>query len=284
MTHPVTLTADIAYGDNPLQVLDLYRPQTDETVPVVLYLHGGGWQVGDKTADAKERLERLASFGIAVASANYRLVPEATYPAQVDDAKRAVAVAAGTRRRVRPGHGTRRRLGRFGRRLPRLACSGSPTTTAPLAGDRDVAGLPGGRGRRLVRAERPAVELDPQLAGEGDPQPAVRAGLPRSRRPVQRRRAGPQRQPAAAGSTRDAPPFLIVHGDRDRVTPISREPRAARRPGARRRPEHVHHAGRRRARVAHLRPPGPPGDDRRLPAPAPHRQRLNVAHYTKGPT
>lgn len=85
------ITKDLTYAvvDGQPLTLDLYRPATDEDVPVVLYLHGGGYRVGDK-ADHETRLTGLASQGIAVASANYRLVPNAIYPAQIHDGKAAI--------------------------------------------------------------------------------------------------------------------------------------------------------------------------------------------------
>jgi acetyl esterase/lipase len=70
--------------------LDIYRPDVAPDVPVVLYLHGGGWARGDKRDNATERLESLAANGIAVASANYRLAPEHIYPSQIHDIKAAV--------------------------------------------------------------------------------------------------------------------------------------------------------------------------------------------------
>ena len=73
-----------------LLALDIYRPDKEVQPPTVLYLHGGGWAVGDKADGSSERLEQLARNGVAVASANYRLTPMATYPAQIHDVKAAV--------------------------------------------------------------------------------------------------------------------------------------------------------------------------------------------------
>lgn len=90
-TVDVQVTRDVTYAevDGHRLTLDLHRPTTAEGVPVVLYLHGGGYRAGDKADDAA-RLTGLASQGVAVASANYRLAPEATYPSQIHDAKAAV--------------------------------------------------------------------------------------------------------------------------------------------------------------------------------------------------
>ena len=75
--------------DGPL-ALDLYRPAGADRAPTVLYLHGGGWAVGDRSAYAAERLVPVAARGVAVASASYRFTDVATYPTQVQDAKGAV--------------------------------------------------------------------------------------------------------------------------------------------------------------------------------------------------
>jgi acetyl esterase/lipase len=85
----VRVVKDVAYirhGDREL-CLDLYRPETDDTVAAVAYFHGGAWRIGDKADHAETRLRGLCAHGVAVASANYRFVDEATFPAQVEDAK-----------------------------------------------------------------------------------------------------------------------------------------------------------------------------------------------------
>jgi acetyl esterase/lipase len=70
-------------------LLDLYLPSEKPAVslPVVMWIHGGGWKSG-----AKEQcpLIFLAGEGYAVASINYRLVHEARWPAQIDDCRAAV--------------------------------------------------------------------------------------------------------------------------------------------------------------------------------------------------
>ncbi len=69
-------------------LLDLYRPRTASScVPVVVWVHGGGWKGG-----SKERCPAawLAERGYAVASINYRLSQEAQWPAQIDDCRAAI--------------------------------------------------------------------------------------------------------------------------------------------------------------------------------------------------
>lgn len=86
---------NVAYGNHPRQVLDLYLPAGRSTTatPLLLLIHGGGWSSGDKTdldavVDTLQR--RLPTF--AVANINYRLAAngENLFPAQEQDVQRAV--------------------------------------------------------------------------------------------------------------------------------------------------------------------------------------------------
>jgi acetyl esterase/lipase len=67
--------------------LDLYVPSSRTHFATLLWFHGGGLKEGDKAQSSNPRLaESLAAQGVAVAMANYRLSPKATYPAYIDDA------------------------------------------------------------------------------------------------------------------------------------------------------------------------------------------------------
>lgn len=85
----VALRSNIAYcgSNNPLQTLDLYLPQAGSTpYPLVVFVHGGGWRVGDKQNNIVSYYSKsLLDKGIAVASINYRLTPTARYPQQNQD-------------------------------------------------------------------------------------------------------------------------------------------------------------------------------------------------------
>jgi acetyl esterase len=74
----------------------LYAPRAEGPLPVLLYLHGGGWTYG--SIDSHDRFTRLLAqdAGIAVLSLDYRLAPEAPFPGPRDDARAAFAwLAAG---------------------------------------------------------------------------------------------------------------------------------------------------------------------------------------------
>ncbi len=63
----------------------IYTPAGDGPFPILVYLHGGGWVIGDlETADAISR-EFCQRVGCVVVSVDYRLAPEHRFPAAVDD-------------------------------------------------------------------------------------------------------------------------------------------------------------------------------------------------------
>ncbi|MDG4668922.1 alpha/beta hydrolase [Mycobacterium sp. 236(2023)] len=66
--------------------LRIYRPPSDQTVlPAVVFIHGGGWTVGDlDTYDGAARIHAVGA-GAVVVSVDYRLAPEHPFPAAVDD-------------------------------------------------------------------------------------------------------------------------------------------------------------------------------------------------------
>jgi acetyl esterase/lipase len=66
---------DVAYGADPLQRLDLSLPEGAgcPPVPVVVWVHGGGWQIGDKSNAMTAKVALWNDAGWAVASVNYRL-------------------------------------------------------------------------------------------------------------------------------------------------------------------------------------------------------------------
>ena len=70
-------------------VLDLYLPSNPRgKLPVVMWIHGGGWRNGDKGSAGAAR--PMVGRGFAVADVAYRLSGEAIFPAQVEDCKAAV--------------------------------------------------------------------------------------------------------------------------------------------------------------------------------------------------
>ncbi len=99
------------WGDGiPPHRLDIYRPRPASLAassassspgtpagsgpggaPVLLYIHGGGWVIGDKREQGRPMMHHLARSGWVCVTANYRLSPRATWPDLGIDCKRALS-------------------------------------------------------------------------------------------------------------------------------------------------------------------------------------------------
>jgi acetyl esterase len=74
---------DLRAGGVPLR---LFRPvMTDQALPVLLYLHGGGWTIGDLDTHDVLCRQLAREAGCAVVSVDYRMGPEHRFPAAVED-------------------------------------------------------------------------------------------------------------------------------------------------------------------------------------------------------
>ena len=86
----ITVVSDLKYGPNgDANLLDIYRPEKFEgLLPLVVWIHGGGWANGDKSPSPQ--FLQMIPMGFAVASINYRLSGQAPFPAQIFDCKGAI--------------------------------------------------------------------------------------------------------------------------------------------------------------------------------------------------
>lgn len=69
--------------------LNLYRPNDNEKYPALLMIHGGGWSSGDLSLQIP-MAQQIASKGYVTIPVEYRLSPEAIYPAAIHDLKTAI--------------------------------------------------------------------------------------------------------------------------------------------------------------------------------------------------
>lgn len=87
-------TADVAYVANghPRQVLDVYTPAeaSGQPRPVMFWIHGGGWQQGDKS-DVALKPQFFTERGFVFVSTNYRLLPEVDMQTLIGDVATALA-------------------------------------------------------------------------------------------------------------------------------------------------------------------------------------------------
>ena len=74
---PTPTASDVAYGKHKKQVMHFWRADSDKPTPLLFYIHGGGWQGGNRTSVAG-LLPVMLKAGISVVSVEYRFIPEAT--------------------------------------------------------------------------------------------------------------------------------------------------------------------------------------------------------------
>src|SRR5262249_18495439 len=81
----------IPYADpaHKRQVLDVYSPKSAKNLPVVLWIHGGGWQAGDKK-DVHVKPQAFNDKGFVFVSTNYRLLPDVDMGTIIRDVAKAI--------------------------------------------------------------------------------------------------------------------------------------------------------------------------------------------------
>lgn len=179
-----------AYGADPKQRLDLVRPAGAAKAPVLVFVHGGGWSIGDKRHSAATKAAHFSGKGWAFASVNYRLVPNATVEQQAADVAAALgwlrvhAAAQGLDpdRIVLMGHSAGAHLAALVATDPRFVAAAG----VPLASVRgvvlldgagyDVARQMGDRGNRVSGMYQAAFGSDP--ARQRALSPTVHAAAP----------------------------------------------------------------------------------------------------------
>jgi acetyl esterase/lipase len=212
--------ADLPYADtdNPRQRLDVYLPRERKVagpLPVIAYVHGGAWRMGSRVMARPDVAPHVATGRYAAVSIGYRLSGEATWPAQIHDAK------AGIR-------WIRAHAAEYGFDPNRICVMGSSAgghLAAEIGTTNGVAEVEGTLGPH--RGQRSDVQCAVDLFGPTDltvPEPESRrvtmAGQPASRekllggaigsQPALERQASPLYQ-----VDRGDPPFHILHGTRD---------------------------------------------------------------------
>jgi len=69
---------DVAYGPHPKQILHFWQAKSASPTPVLLFVHGGGWNAGGRLNGLSSMLPAMLREGISVASVEYRFIVEAT--------------------------------------------------------------------------------------------------------------------------------------------------------------------------------------------------------------
>lgn len=214
---------DYVGAGNSRQMLDLYLPiaKSDTPNPLVVYIHGGGWQAGSK--DDAEVLTGLIKGGTpyAGASLNYRLTDQAQWPAQIHDCKAAIRWL---RAHAQEYNLDPNKISVFG-----ISAGGHLVSMLGVTGG--VKELEGDLGKHLDQSSRVSCVMDfcgpcdfLTFGGNGsvlDPEDpkgplAKLIGGPLHERKDVARKASP-----VSYLTPDDAPFLIIHGDKDNIVPYS---------------------------------------------------------------
>ena len=233
----VTRSPDHVYAvrDGRTLHVDLYRPaELSEHVPLIVWIHAGGWRTGDRRR-APDLARHFAADGFAMASIDYRSTREAIFPAQLHD----VRAAIGWLHEHAEEHGVDNgRLGLWGASSGgHLAALAALTTHRELAaqqlGTRDASAAPVGavaigyapidflamdvqRNHERRPVDDPSAFTIPSGARTADANSyeSRLIGAPIHDRPDLVRAASPLTY-AHPG----APPFMIVHGLSDSAVP-----------------------------------------------------------------
>jgi len=216
----VKVERNLVYARTPQKdlLIDLYLPERAEgRLPVVLWVHGGAWRGGNKD---RCPAMRLVPRGYAAASISYRLSQEAIFPAQIHDVKAAV-------------RWLRANAARCNLDADRIAAWGSSAgghLVALLGTSGGVKDLEGNLGNPKFSSRVQAVvdffgptdmlqigKFPSQIAHDAPDSPESRLlGGRALDHPDRARRANP-----ITFVTKDDPPFLIMHGDRDETVPLN---------------------------------------------------------------
>jgi acetyl esterase/lipase len=212
----VKIARDVVYGSAGGEKLkmDIYVPQTatNKPLPVAVYVHGGGWEMGDKSrSGAALAIPELLKRGYLVASINYRLAPKYKFPAQIEDAKCAIRFlrASAATYELNPervgvwgdsagGHlvallGLADAKAGFEGSGGYAEQSSKVQAVVDMFGPTDLAGEFGSAETlRIARSVFGATNVQDEIIKRGSPVTYVK---------------------------KDAPPFLILQGDRDNLVP-----------------------------------------------------------------
>lgn len=202
---------NVAYGKHERNKIDIAVPKGDGPFPLLVWIHGGGWEGGDKSGYGA--FAGQVARGYVVASINYRYSKQAIFPAQIHDAKAAVRYLRANAKKynvdpekIGVGGGSAgghlsALLGTSGgvkelegddnakpddSRVQAVFDLFGPTDLAKLS----PAGAPANAVTRLLGGDTGTNKL---LAESGTPQKYI---------------------------TKDDPPFLIAHGDADKLVPV----------------------------------------------------------------
>ncbi len=207
----LTIARDIRYANAPdttaiLQSLDIYTPTDANRAPVVILVHGGGWQTGSKSAPSfvNNKVAYFSARGFVTVSINYRLSPTVLHPAHVDDVAAAIAWA---RRNITSHGGDPERIFLLGHSAGAHLVSLVATDETRLA----VHGEKLSAVKGVIVLDTASFDISTRIAGGGDDASGQTVGIigqAFGAEPFGHRDASPQMHVAA---NKSVPPFLLCY-------------------------------------------------------------------------
>lgn len=207
--YDVEITHGVTYATTAGETLqlDIYQPRDAKgPVPVILAFHGGSW-IANSRDELSPLAETLCGEGYAVVSADYRLAPRFTFPAQYDDAHAAARWVA--------AHAAQH--GWDMERFVLLGLSAGGQIAALLATDRP-ADVPKPRCVVTLSSPMDFTGASPSLKAELVVK--LYLGATQQEKPELYKQASP-----ITHITADTPPFLLVHGTQDDTVPMTQSTR-----------------------------------------------------------
>jgi acetyl esterase/lipase len=200
-------------------LMDVFIPRLSigKPAPAILWIHGGGWDRGDKNSHSAA--EFLAKAGFVTATLSYRLSGDSPFPAAIEDCKCAIRFL-------------RANASRYGIDADRIGVAGSSAGghLAELVATADPsAGLEGDGGWQSVSSKVQAAAAyygvsDLTMQFPADTVQVIEKFLrgSRKKKPELFRRASP-----VFYVSKDDPPLLLVHGEQDAGVPFEQSLRMA---------------------------------------------------------
>jgi acetyl esterase/lipase len=221
VAESVEAVLDLPYAgtDNRRQKLDLYLPKArkdDKPLPVVVFIHGGAWQTGDKRGGYRMIAPLVESGEYIGVSVGYRLSGEAIWPAQIHDCKAA----------IRWLRANAKKYNLDPNRIGVTGTSAGGHLVAILGTTGAVPELEGTLGEHVKESSRVQCVVDQfgptdLLAMGGShnnpnsPESKLVGGA------IQENKEAARNASPTSYVSKDDPPFLLIHGTNDRTVPFN---------------------------------------------------------------
>lgn len=214
-SEKVEIIKDVVYGkvDDKELLLDIVKPKETSEIPmpVIVFVHGGGWTKGDKKGGDR-KLIPFAEKGYFCVSINYRLAPESKFPAQIEDCKCAIRFLKANSKKynINP-----EKIGVWG-----TSAGGHLVSLLGTTGNIDKYNESGGWYGYSSKVSAVCDWFGPtDFLSSHSERSGLRGKFLLSENVKERRKLMKEASPVYYVS-KESPPFLIMHGGKDTIVPF----------------------------------------------------------------